>query len=100
MVLRLGYDRKRAGHPAGTTLVGAAHTHTSETEFSSEEGGDISTYMFFNPPLFGFLATPPRGNRVLMFNPILYGPWAAGAPGARPPVCVLAGAKMGVLTCH
>ncbi len=86
--------------PDGTDLVGSAHTHTDgfgSGEFSGESGnlGDISTYMTFNPPLYGFVGT--SGNRVLMFNPNIYQLWNNGAPGVYPAnlpdyVCVLANA--------
>jgi RHS repeat-associated protein len=88
--------------PAGTTLVGSAHTHPQigygDTEFSGEVGpGDIKTYMTgFSSPIFGFVVTSP-GNRVLMFNPIAFAGW----PGNNSnPECVLQGDKQGVPSCH
>jgi hypothetical protein len=88
--------------PDGDTLVGAAHTHPpygyGESEFSDLPGGtgDIETYLNSTPQLFGFLVTPP-GNRVLMFNPVVYASFANG--GGSSPVCVLQGPGQGVQSC-
>jgi RHS repeat-associated protein len=74
--------------PDGTLLVGSAHSHPpggyGDTSFS--EINDIGTYLSFDPQLFGFLLTAP-GNRVVMFNPIVYNQWWNTGGGS--PVCVL-----------
>jgi len=91
--------------PDGSTLVGSAHTHPpgfGSGDFSDRPNpngpggsGDIQAYLSFTPQLFGFLVTPP-GDRVLMFNPILYAGW----PGnGSHPICVLQGLNQGVPSC-